>query len=167
MRLCAIRSIPVSQFVTGFMRLRPGPKFWAPFYAVLCVAQLGLPALAAGSATTVFATFSGRMPLADDTGTLTLVTYGIIGAAFVLLLFGDTIERTLEYVSWTMVIYIFGFLTLVNIFFVPAGHWASTFGGFFSFGTLPSGIDLPLVGGSRRVGCLGRHGKPRNLELVP
>lgn len=132
--------------VTGFMRLRPGPRFWAPFYAFLCVAQLGLPALAAGSAATVFATFAGRMPSGEDGGTLALATYGIIGSAFVLLLFGDTIERTLEYVSWTMVVYIFGFLTFVNLFFVPAGHWASTLGGFFSFGTLPSGIDLPLVG---------------------
>ena len=132
--------------VTGFMRLRPGPKFWAPVYTVLCVAQLGLPALAAGTATTVFATFAGRMPSAEDGGTLALATYGIIASAFVLLLFGDTIERTLEYVSWTMVIYIFAFLAFVNVFFVPAGHWASTLGGFFSVGALPKGIDLTLVG---------------------
>ena len=132
--------------VTGFMRLRPGPKFWAPAYTILCITQLGFPALAAGSATTVFATFAGRMPSAEDGGTLALATYGIIASAFVLLLFGDTIERTLEYVSWSMVVYIFGFLALVNVFFVPAGHWASTLGGFFSVGALPKGIDLTLVG---------------------
>ena len=132
--------------VTGFMRLRPGPRFWAPFYAFLCVAQLGLPALAAGTATTVFATFAGQMPTADDGGALALATYGIIAAAFVLLLFGDTIERTLEYVSWAMVVYIFGFLFVVNLFFVPAEDWVATLAGFFSVGTLPEGIDLPLVG---------------------
>lgn len=131
---------------TGFMRLRPGPRFWAPFYALLCAAQLGFPALAAGSATTVFATFAGRMPGPEEGGTLALVTYGVIASAFILLLFGDTIERTLEYVSWTMVAYIFGFLVVVNVFFVPAGHWASTFRGFFSVGALPAGIDLTLVG---------------------
>ena len=132
--------------VTGFMRLRPGPRFWAPVHALLCVVQLGFPALAAGSATTVFATFAGRMPSPEDSGALALATYGIIASAFVLLLFGDTIERTLEHVSWVMVIYVFGFLALVNVLFVPAGHWLSTLGGFFSVGALPPGIDMALVG---------------------
>jgi len=132
--------------VTGFMRVRPGPRFWAPAYALLCVVQLGLPAVAAGSAATVFATFAGRMPGPDDTGELAWATYAVIVLALVLLLFGETIERTLERVSWIMVAFIFGFLALVNVFFVPARDWMSTLTGFFSVGSLPDGIDLALVG---------------------
>ena len=132
--------------VTGFMRLRPGPRLWAPVYTVLCVAQVGLPALAAGSAATVFATVAGRMPGDQDSDALALATYGVLALALVVLLFGETVERTLERVSWVMVVFIFGFLTVVNVFFVPAGDWASTLVGFFSVGGLPRGVDLALVG---------------------
>ena len=37
--------------VAGFMRLRPSSRFWATIYSVLSVAQLGMPALGAASAT--------------------------------------------------------------------------------------------------------------------
>ena len=132
--------------ITGFMRLRPGPRLWAPVYAVLCVAQVGMPALAAGTAATVFATFAGRMPGAQDSGALLVATYGVLALALVILLFGETIERTLERVSWVMVVFIFGFLAFVNVCFVPARDWVSTIVGFFSVGGLPEGIDLALLG---------------------
>ena len=132
--------------VTGFMRLRPGPRLWAPVYAVLCVVQVGLPALAAGSAATVFATVAGRMPGDQDTGALALATYGVLALALVVLLFGETVERTLERVSWAMIVFIFGFLAVVNVFFVPPRDWVSTLAGFFSVGALPVGVDLALVG---------------------
>lgn len=132
--------------VTGFMRLRPGPRFWAPFYVVLSVAQLGLPALAAASAAAAFAAFSGRLPVAGDESALGIVSYAMLALTFALLLFGETIERTLERISWVMVVYVFGFLAVVNVFFVPAGQWLATLAGFFSVGALPAGIDLALVG---------------------
>ena len=43
--------------VAGFMRLRPSSGFWATIYTVLSVAQLGMPALGAASATVIFAAF--------------------------------------------------------------------------------------------------------------
>lgn len=132
--------------VSGFMRLRPGPRFWGPAYALLCAVQIALPAVAAGSAATVFATVAGRMPGPGDTGSLALATYGVLLLALVLLLFGETIERTLERVSWAMVACIFGFLAVVNFFFVPARDWVSTLSGFFSAGSLPDGVDLALLG---------------------
>ena len=132
--------------VTGFMRLWPGPRLWAPLYAVLCVAQVGMPALAAGTASTVFATFAGRMPEAQDDTSMLLATYGVLALALIVLLFGQTVERTLERLSWTMVALIFGFLTFVNVCFVPARDWASTMLGFFSIEALPQGVDLALVG---------------------
>ncbi len=132
--------------VTGFMRLWPGRKFWAPAYALLCMVQLALPAVAAGSAATVFAAFAGRMPGPGDAGSLAWATYGVLALALALLLFGETIERTLERISWTMVVLIFGFLGVVNILYVPVRDWAATLSGFFSVGSLPDGVDLALVG---------------------
>lgn len=132
--------------VTGFMRLRPGPRLWAPVYSVLCFAQVGLPALAAGTAATVFATVAGRMPGVQDSGALLWASYAVLILALVVLLFGETVERTLEYVSWVMVAFIFGFLAVVNVFFVPFREWVATLVGFFSVGVPPAGVDLALVG---------------------
>jgi hypothetical protein len=86
------------------------------------------------------------MPAAADGGVLAWTTYGVLVGTLVLLLFGDTIERTLEYISWVMVVYIFAFLIIVNVFFVPAANWLTTLAGFGSFGTFPDGVDLVLVG---------------------
>lgn len=131
---------------SGIMRLRPGSRFWAAVYVVLAAAQLGLPALAAACAPVLFASFAGRMPGAPDATTLVYVTYGVMLLAVAILFFGGTIERMLEYASWGMLAYIFVFLVGVNVAFVPASHWIRTLAGFFSFGHLPTEIDLVMVG---------------------
>ena len=63
-----------------------------------------------------------------------------------ILSFGGTIERMLEYFAWTMLAVVFGFLILVNIAYVPMSHWWMTFTGFFSFSGIPKPIDWLLIG---------------------
>jgi hypothetical protein len=63
-----------------------------------------------------------------------------------ILSFGGTIERMLEYFAWTMLGVVFVFLLIVNVAFVPVAHWARTFVGFFSFSGLPHPIDWGLIG---------------------
>jgi hypothetical protein len=131
---------------SGIMRLRPGSKFWGGFYVLLTAAQLGVPALAAACAPALFAAFAGQLPGAPNATTLLLLTYAVIILGVVILLFGGTIERMLEYTSWAMIAYIFTFLLVVNVFFVPFSHWATTFVGFFEFGNIPRAVDLSLLG---------------------
>jgi hypothetical protein len=130
----------------GIMRLRPGPKFWAGFYAVIGFFQLGWPALAGSAAATLLGAWMGRMPGAPDQATQTWVTTGLIASVVLILSFGGTIERMLEYFAWTMLGVVFLFLVVVNVAFVPAAHWARTFIGFFSFSGLPHPIDWGLIG---------------------
>jgi len=131
--------------LTGIMRLRPGSKVWGPFYVLLTAAQLGVPALAAGCATVMFAAWFGRVPAEADSGALLYWTYGVIGLGVLTLLFGGTIERMLEWVSWLMISYIFVFLLVINVWFVPASTWVETASGFVQFGHIPSGIDVVLL----------------------
>ncbi len=133
--------------LSGIMRLKPGANFWATFYIALTAAQLGVPALASGCSTVIFTFGSGRLPAEDgsDRMTLLFITYGIILFATGLLLFGGTIERMLEKLSWAMVLYIFVFLIAVNFLAVPWRHSAETAAGFFQFGYLPEGIDWMLL----------------------
>ena len=130
----------------GFMRLKPGPRFWAAFYSVLGFFQLGWPALAGSAAATLLGAWMGRMPGAPDQATQAWVATALIGVVVLVLSFGGTIERMLEYFAWTMLAVVFLFLVFVNVAFVPFAHWGRTFVGFFSLTGLPHPIDWGLLG---------------------
>jgi hypothetical protein len=131
--------------LVGIMRLRPGSRFWAGGYIFATIAQLGVPALAAGCASVLFASIVGRMAGDGDAAMLHYLTYAVIVSTVCILLSGKTIERMLEYLSWIMVAFIFSFLFAVNILFVPFSHWMSTLSGFFQFGSIPANVDLLLL----------------------
>src|SRR5918993_5306092 len=86
----------------GIMRLKPGPRFWAAFYSILGFFQLGWPALAGSAAATLLGAWMGRMPGAPDQATQAWVATSLIVAVVLILSFGGTIERMLEYIAWTM-----------------------------------------------------------------
>ena len=130
----------------GIMRLRPGPKFWAVFYTFLGFFQLGWPALAGSAAATLLGAWMGRMPGAPDQEIQAWVATGLIVFVVLILSFGGTIERMLEYFAWTMLGVVFTFLLIVNLAFVPLSHWWETFTGFFKFTGLPQPIDWGLIG---------------------
>jgi hypothetical protein len=130
----------------GIMRLKPGPKFWAAFYTIVGFFQLGWPALAGSAAATLLGAWMGRMPGAPDQAAQAWVASGLILFCVLILSFGGTIERMLEYFAWTMLGVVFLFLLTINIAFVPMSHWLETFLGFFSFTGLPQPIDWALIG---------------------
>jgi hypothetical protein len=130
----------------GIMRLKPGPRWWAAFYGVLGFLQLGWPALAGSAAATLLGAWMGRMPGAPDQAVQAWITTGLIIAVVLILSFGGTIERMLEYFAWTMLAMVFVFLLVINLAFVPLSHWATTFVGFFSLAGMPHPIDWALLG---------------------
>jgi hypothetical protein len=130
----------------GIMRLKPGPRFWAAFYALIGFFQLGWPALAGSAAATLFGAWMGRMPGAPDQSTQAWIASGLIVGVVAILSFGGTIERMLEYFAWTMLAVVFTFLVAINLAFVPLAHWGRTFVGFFTFSGLPHPIDWGLIG---------------------
>jgi hypothetical protein len=130
----------------GIMRLRPGAKFWAGFYTVVGFLQLGVPALAGSAAAALLSAGLGRLPEEADNATHVWITIGLIGAVVVILSFGGTIERMLEYFAWLMLALVFGFLLVVNVMCVPPEHWWETFKGFFQFTGLTESMDWILIG---------------------
>ena len=132
--------------ITGFMRTRPGPKFWGWVYCLFIFAQYLWPGWAAAAASTLFAAFIGRLPGAGDKSLMLmfgLITFGLI---ILIVIFGGRIERMLEYASWFMVAWIFIYLLIVNFLFVPGHVTLNTMSGFFKFGYLPQGADWVLLG---------------------
>jgi hypothetical protein len=130
----------------GIMRLKPGPRFWAAFYTIVGFLQLGWPALAGSAAATLVGAWIGRMPGAPDQATQAWVASALIVAVVLVLSFGGTIERMLEYFAWTMLAVVLVFLVVVNFAFVPLSHWGRTFVGFFSLTGLPQPVDWGLLG---------------------
>lgn len=137
--------------ITGFMRLAPGSRFWSRLYAALTVIQLGVPALAVGCAPVLFSLLHHRLP--DEQGAnnwqLIALAYLTMALGVLLLTSGSKIERTLERVSWAMILYIFVFLLFVNLWFVPPAQSWQTLLGFVQFGTAPRSeageVDMLLL----------------------
>jgi hypothetical protein len=139
--------------VNGFLRTRPGPWFWAAVYLVLALCQGGWPAWAANSASTLFAAYHhrlpGTMPDVDDRQVMLLLGSGTFILCVLVVAFGGKVERMLEIVNWFMVLFIVGFLLIVDLLFVPAEVWWKGLTGHFHLGWLPKtdqGIDWILLG---------------------
>lgn len=134
--------------LTGFMRLWPGPKFWGGFYSLMGIFQLATPAIAMGCGSVLFAMLFHRESSPDVTGdgaTVKWITSAVIVATSIMLLSGKSIERLLERLSWAMISYIFIFLVLVNVLFVPASTWSKITLGFVAPQRLPEGMDIALL----------------------
>ncbi len=130
----------------GIMRLWPGARFWAVFYTTAGFFQLGWPALAGSAAATLLSAWTGRLPEARDSEGLAWIATALIALVVLVLSFGGTIERMLEYFAWTMLAFVFGFLLFVNILYVSPLRWWITLKGFFQFSGFSGPIDWALVG---------------------
>ena len=64
----------------------------------------------------------------------------------VLVSLGRKIERTLEWANWIMMFVVLGGLLILDIYIVPGSVWLEGLKGFFSFGYVPKGVDLLLLG---------------------
>jgi len=64
----------------------------------------------------------------------------------VIICLGKTIERTLEWANWAMMIVVLGGLFLLDLYVVPASVWWEGLVGFVSFGYVPKGVDVLLLG---------------------
>jgi len=129
----------------GILRLAPGPRFWAPVYCLIAFVQLAWPALAGASAAAVFASVSGRLAGAEDGGMIYWIASGLIIVTLLILSFGGTVEKTLERVSYFMMGFVFLFLAVANVMFIPLAHWLATMKGFFTWSAFPADLDWPLV----------------------
>lgn len=150
--------------MTGFLRTRPGPKFWVVVYLLLDCGSWW-PALAGLAAQILVVSFQGLTP--QDTispETVRVVSYGVFTFCAFLVLFGGKIYNTLQIVLGSKFLYTLTYLSLCAIFFVSAGTWARIWGGLFDPTRLPRdaagnpAIDWSLIAalvGYSGVGGMG------------
>ncbi len=128
--------------LSGYMRCKPGAPFWMTFYS--SVNFFGIwPGWAMTAATALAAIWLGYMPqestelVKGDEGTVRVFAYVIFFFCLGIVLFGGKIYNALEKVQLFMVVWIIGYLVVIDIFMVPLSVWWDAIKGFFSFGALP------------------------------
>ncbi len=101
--------------MVGFMRTKPGPKLWAPFYVL---ADMGgvWPYLASNAAVPLAAAFLGRLPDAGDDSLIRNLGYAVFLTAFVPLIFGGKIYNAIERLMVTKIVLVLGYLSFIGLF---------------------------------------------------
>ena len=86
------------------------------------------------AATALAAAWIGRMPMESDQNTVRIFAFLIFFACLGIVMFGGKIYNALEKAQLFMVIWIIGYLVIVDLFLVPPRIWWTVIKGFFSFG---------------------------------
>ncbi|MBI2000158.1 MAG: Nramp family divalent metal transporter [candidate division NC10 bacterium] len=146
LEMCRYTLYTGEPITVGFMRLAPGKAFWGWIFTIAGFLERALPGWALGAATALAAFHLSRIPGAPDRGTVVIWGYIVFASCCIIISFGRTIERTLEWANWIMMIVVLGGLFLLDLYIVPASVWWEGIKGFFTFGFVPRGVDLLLLG---------------------
>jgi hypothetical protein len=122
---------------SGFLRTKPGPRFWGPLYAILLFFQIAWPGWALSGATAIVAALTGAIPGEAQKPMVIMWGYATFLLCIAIIALGDKIEKTLERAEWFMVVWILGFLLIVGLFCTSAATWAKVFSGFLGMGGTP------------------------------
>jgi len=131
--------------MVGGLRTRPGPKVWSGFYALLEFAHLW-PYNVAGAAVAVSAAWLGHLPGQDDAGVVRTLGCGLFVLAFLPLIFGGTVYKTLERIMTAKLVYVLIFFALVGMFLISGRTAKEVLTGFFRFGQIPLRADTIIDG---------------------
>lgn len=131
---------------TGFMRTKPGPKFWGWVYTILFALQVGWPGWALAGATAIAAAVLGRMPTAADQRLVLIFGYATFLLSILLISLGKKVQKTMEALQWFFIAWILIYLVGIDLFAVPLASWAKVFGGFTFLGGAMGNKMLPQSG---------------------
>jgi len=136
----------------GFMRTRPGPRFWAWVYVLFYFFQVGWPGWAGASAGAIFYLFVGRLPGNADANAVYWIAAGTFMMCVLILVLGQRIGRTLEILNWILLVFILGGLVMLCLFYAAPGKWLEAIVGFAGFNLqagefrfVPPGADWFLI----------------------
>jgi hypothetical protein len=151
--------------LTGFLRCKPGPRFWLIFYLILDFGGW-LPSQASLAAQILVVAWKG-LTVQDtiNTETVRLVSVGVFLFCAILPLFGGKIYNTLQVVMGGKFAFLLGYTLFCALFYVSMQTWIQMWGGLFDFTRWPkdpatgqSMVDWSLVAaltGFAGVGGLG------------
>jgi len=122
---------------TGFLRTRPGPRFWVAFFLLMSIPG-AIPGLAFNSASVVGAFWLDRPPVPSDRAFIVAIAYGCLVVVIVPVLFGRKIYNTLQVIMSAKVLFVLGATFALGVWLVDFESWWNVFSGFAKFGTVPT-----------------------------
>ena len=122
--------------MSGFLRSRPGPRFWMGAILLLNLSML-IPGLSTHGAATIAAMVLGRPPGIDDQGFVTTLAFICLGGVILPVLVGRKVYTTLQVVLTAKVVLVLSFCLFVGLFFVSWENWINVLSGFVKFGSVP------------------------------
>ncbi len=127
---------------TGFMRARPGPRFWIGVFVLLSLGAF-IPALSTTAATVIAALYLDRPPGPEDKALVNTLGYLLLGGVTLPILVGGKIYNMMQVVMTTKIVIVLGFCMLIGVTMVSPENWGNVFGGFLKIGNVPvvSGED--------------------------
>lgn len=126
--------------ITGFMRTKPHSTFWAWFYALLFLLQIGWPSWAGLAAGAIFYLFAERLAVPADATTVYWIGVAVFMICAGILLVGKRIERTLEILNWILIVFILGTLLVLCLILASPNRWLAALFGFVGFDLQTSGF---------------------------
>ncbi len=136
MRYTLVTGEPI---MTGFMRSRPGPKFWIVLYLLLDVGSWW-PAQAMLAAQILVIMWYKLGPTADITpytSTIIAASYVVFVLCGILVLFGGKIYNTISFVITGKFLITLFFMLFTSIFFVSGAVWWKVWSALFDPTRLP------------------------------
>src|SRR5262249_34220582 len=121
---------------TGFMRCRPGPRFWVGVMLLLNVSAL-VPGLSTHGAAMIAALILDRPPTAADRWLITPLAYACLFGVALPVLLGGKVYNVLQGVMTAKVVIVLGFCLALGLSCVSPANWWGVFGGFLKFGNVP------------------------------
>lgn len=121
---------------TGFMRCRPGPRFWVGLMMLLNSSAL-VPGLSTHGAAMIASLWLGRPPTLDDRWLITPLAYACLFGVVVPVLVGRKVYNVLQAVMTAKVFIVLGFCLVLGLTCVSPANWFNVFSGFLKFGNVP------------------------------
>ncbi len=121
---------------TGFMRTKPGPRFWMGFLLFLNISAL-IPGLSTHGAAMAASLYLDRPPGVEDKWLVTALAYLFIFLVALPVLVGGKVYNMLQAVMTAKVAIVLSFCFFIGICFVSPSNWWNVFSGFAKFGHVP------------------------------
>ena len=121
---------------TGFMRCRPGPRFWVGVMLLINISAL-VPGLSTHGAAMIASLILDRPPGPQDARLVTTLSYICLFGVTAPVLVGGKVYNMLQAVMTAKVFFVLGFCLVIGVCFVSPASWWAVFSGFLKFGNVP------------------------------
>lgn len=117
----------------AYQKLPPNPVTWAWTWTILLIVPIIWPGWAMSSATAIAALQLGRLPTPQDAHLV--LAWGLVAltVGLIVLNIGKKIQRTLELVSWPLIVLLLATVIAGVMVAAPASAWMEVLGGLAGF----------------------------------